>query len=76
VGRQHLRLAVERQMPMILVVDHMRDEPLGRQSTPDQSLGSSVLENDALAGAAGQFGPAGDDYPYCAGTTSNLWLSS
>lgn len=39
----------------------MRDEPLGRQSSPDQSLGSSVLEDDAMTGAAGQFGSAGDD---------------
>ncbi|MGY4445564.1 hypothetical protein ACVWZR_000221 [Bradyrhizobium sp. i1.3.1] len=61
VRRQHLRLAVKRQMPMILGVDHMRDEPLSGQSTPDQSLGSSVLEDDAMTGAAGQFGPAGDD---------------
>lgn len=59
--RQHLRLAVKRQMPMILGVDHMRDQPLGRQSSPDQSLGSSVLEDDAMTGTAGQLGPAGDD---------------
>src|SRR3954469_9155867 len=61
VRRQHLRLAVKRQMPMILGIDHMRDEPLGRQSSPDQSLGSSMLEDDAVTGAAGQFGAAGDD---------------
>src|SRR4051794_2750134 len=61
VRRQHLRLAVKRQMPMILGIDHMRDEPLGRQSSPDQSLGSSMLEDDAVTGAAGEFGAAGDD---------------
>ncbi|MET4279500.1 hypothetical protein ACVWZW_006904 [Bradyrhizobium sp. F1.13.4] len=59
--RQHLRLAVKRQMPMILGVDHMRDQPLSGQSTSDQSLGSGVLEDDALTGAAGQLGSAGDD---------------
>ena len=60
--RQHLRLTVKRQMPMILGVDHMRDEPLGGQSTPDQSFRRGVLEDDAMTGAAGQFGPAGDDH--------------
>src|SRR5947199_304000 len=32
VGRQHLRLTIERQMPMILGVNYMRDETLGGQS--------------------------------------------
>jgi len=32
VGRQHLRLAVKRQMPVVLCVNDMRDQPLGRQS--------------------------------------------
>jgi hypothetical protein len=49
-------------MPMILGVDHMRDEPLSRQSTPDQSLGSSVLEDDPVTNAAGLFGE--DAAPY------------
>ena len=48
-------------MPMILGIDHMRDQSLGGQSSPDQSLGSGVLEDDAVTGAAGQFGSAGDD---------------
>ena len=48
-------------MPMILGVDHVRDKSLGGQSSPDQSLGSGVLEDDAVTGTAGQFGPAGDD---------------
>src|SRR3954467_9866522 len=61
VRRQHLRLAVKRQMPMILGIDHMRDQPLGGQSSPDQSLGSRVLEDDAMTGAAGQLWTAGDD---------------
>ncbi|MGX1289043.1 hypothetical protein AB7M50_008168 [Bradyrhizobium elkanii] len=61
VRRQHLCLAVKRQMPMILGVDHMRDEPLGGQSPLDQSFGRGMLEDDAMTGAAGQFGPAGDD---------------
>src|SRR3954469_16437911 len=63
VGRQHLRLTIERQMPMILGVNYMRDETLGGQSPLDQSLGRSVLEDDAMTGAAGQLGPAGDDHP-------------
>jgi hypothetical protein len=46
---------------MILGVDHMRDQPLGGQSSLDQSLGRSVLEDDAVTSAAGQLGPAGDD---------------
>jgi hypothetical protein len=62
VGRQHLRLTIERQMPMILGIDHMRDEPLCRQPTPNQSFRRGALENDAMTGAAGQFGSAGDDY--------------
>ena len=49
-------------MPMILGIDHMRDQPLGGQSPLDQSFGRRMLENDAMTGAAGQFGPAGDDY--------------
>ena len=47
---------------MILGIDHMRDQPLGGQSPLDQSFGRRMLENDAMTGAAGQFGPAGDDY--------------
>jgi hypothetical protein len=47
---------------MILGVDHMRDQSLGGQSSSDQPLGSGVLENDTVTGAAGQFGPAGDDH--------------
>ncbi|MDA9504729.1 hypothetical protein XI09_08295 [Bradyrhizobium sp. CCBAU 11386] len=39
----------------------MRDQPLGGQSSPDQSLGSSMLEDDAMTGAAGELRPAGDD---------------
>ncbi len=62
VRRQHLRLGVKRQMPMILRVDQMRDQSLGGQSSSDQPLGSGVLENDTVTGAAGQFGPAGDDH--------------
>ncbi len=46
---------------MILGIDHMRDQPLGGQSSPDQSLGSGVLEDDAMTGAAGQSGSAGND---------------
>src|SRR6266702_743244 len=62
VGRQHLRLTIERQMPMILGIDHMRDEPLCRQPTPNQAFRRGALENDAITGAAGQLGSAGDDY--------------
>lgn len=48
-------------MPMILGVDDMSDEPLGGQSPLDQSFGHGMLEDDAMTGAAGPFGPAGDD---------------
>jgi len=56
VGRQHLCLTIEWQMPMILGIDHMRDEPLGRQPTLDQSFRRGVLENAAMAGAARRAG--------------------
>ena len=49
-------------MPMILGIDHMRDEPLGRQPTLDQSFRRGVLENDAMTGAAGQSWPSGHDH--------------
>jgi len=62
VRRQHLGLTIERQMPLILSIDHVRDEPLGRQSAPDQSFRRGVLENDAITSAAGQFGPTGHDH--------------
>ncbi|MCP1838525.1 hypothetical protein ACVIHI_000110 [Bradyrhizobium sp. USDA 4524] len=75
VGR-HLRLAVERQMPMILGVDHMRDQSLGGQSSSDQSLGSGVLEDDAVTERQASLGRRMTMARYCAGTTSNLWLSS
>lgn len=71
VRRQHLRLTVKRQMPMILRVDHMRDQSLGGQSSFDQPLGSCVLEDDAMTGAAGQFGPAGLDHSVLHRTTSS-----
>jgi hypothetical protein len=47
---------------MILGVDHMRDEPLGRQFPLDQSFGRDMLEDDAMTSAARQFGPAGHDH--------------
>ncbi len=47
---------------MILGIDHMRDESLGGQSPLDQSFGRGVLEDDAMTGAAGQFGPAGHNH--------------
>jgi hypothetical protein len=48
---------------MILGVNYMRHEPLGGQSTLDQSLGRGVLEDHAMTGGAGQLGPAGYDHP-------------
>ncbi|SDD36518.1 hypothetical protein SAMN05216337_1010128 [Bradyrhizobium brasilense] len=39
----------------------MRDQPLGGQSAPDQSLGRDLLEDNAVTGTAGQFWSAGDD---------------
>jgi hypothetical protein len=52
---------IKRQMPMILGIDHMRDQPPGGQSSPDQSLGNRVLQDDTMTGAAGQLWTAGDD---------------
>ena len=49
VRRQHLGLTIERQMPLILSVDHMRDEPPG--PAPDQSFRRGVPENDAMTAA-------------------------
>ncbi len=49
VGRQHLRLTVERQMPMVLCINDMRDKPLGRQSSLDQSFRHGVLKDGAMA---------------------------
>jgi hypothetical protein len=47
---------------MILGIDHMRDQPLGGQSPLDQSFWRGMLENDAMTGAAGQFGPSSHNH--------------
>jgi len=46
---------------MILHNDRKGDELAGREPTLGQWFPRSALQNDALAGAARQLGPAGDE---------------
>ena len=59
---QHLRLAVERQVPAVFGHQHRGDHGFGRQAGFDQMLRRRRF-HDPLAGPAGEPGPVRDDHP-------------
>jgi len=63
MGKQHLGLAIERQMPSVFGNQHGGDHRLGRQPALDQPFGRRRLNHRFLAGPAGIFGTVGHDHP-------------
>lgn len=60
---QHLRLAVQRQMPGVFGDQHGGDHRLGRQPALDQPFGRARLHHRLLTGAARIFGTVRHNHP-------------